>query len=133
MRRAYQRSQAQVNSFISVIPDIPSDTEVASGRKIEGNDTFFKLVTVDGNLSATNQAFAHDISDLDRVYRLWGNAKRDDADDQDIVLLNPDATTQRNIFLSVDTTNILVNIGTDWAGAGDILSDLKVFLEYTKT
>ena len=132
MRRAYQRSRAQVLTGIAVNPDLPDNTEVASCRQIEGNDTFYKLVVVSGNLSVSSQTHAHGITGLDRVYRLWGNAKRNDANDQDVVLHNPDATLLRNIFLSVDDSDIIINIGTDWAGAGNVLSNLKVFMEYSK-
>ena len=130
MRRAYHRN---INtSGLAVNPDLPDDTEVASGRQIDGKDTFYKLVTKSGNLTAVNQSHPHNITGIDRAFSLQGSAKRDDVNNQDILFHNPDATTQRNIFLSIDDTNLSFNIGTLWAGAGDTLSELRVFVEYTK-
>lgn len=114
-------------------PDLVSGVEVASGRKIEGVDTFIKMIKKSGNLAVGANTQAHSITGLIKMYRLWGVALRDDASSTHILLANADENPVAVNNLASDDTNILITLGTVWTGSGNILSDALLFMEYTKS
>ena len=118
---------------ISDNPDLVSGVEVASGRKIGGVSTFLKMIKRTGALSVGANTQAHSITGLIKMYRLWGVALRDSVGNDSVLLANADVNVTAVNNLVSDDTNIIMTIGTVWTGAGSILSDALIFMEYTKT
>lgn len=136
MRNAYVHSAESLQAFMGPIsdnPDLVSGVEVASGRKIGGVSTFLKMIKRTGALAVGANTQAHSITGLIKMYRLWGVALRDSAGNDSVLLANADVNVTAVNNLVSDNTNIIINIGTVWTGAGSILSDALIFMEYTKS
>ena len=136
MRNAYVHSAESLQSFMGTIsdnPDLVSGVEVASGRKIGGVSTFLKMIKRTGALSVVANTQAHCITGLIKMYRLLGVALRDSLGNDSVLLANADVNVTAVNNLVSDDTNIIMTIGTVWTGAGSILSDALIFMEYTKS
>jgi hypothetical protein len=91
-------------------PQVFSTGEVDTGRTwIDGKTIYRKVITSSGNIST------------------------DDASTQQIPLPYPSDSATTLIISFADDTNVAVNVGTFWTGAGNTLSDPIFILEYTKT
>ena len=136
MRNAYVHSAESLQSFMGTIsdnPDLVSGVEVASGRKIGGVSTFLKMIKRTGALAVGVNTQAHSITGLIKMYRLWGVALRDDVGRTHYLLASAEVNLAAVNNLVSDNTNIIMTIGTAWTGAGSILSDALIFMEYTKS
>ena len=106
-------------------------TEAASGRQVDGVNTFLKLVKQSGNLSTGITNIAHGISTIDRVISAEAYCHRDNGAELPFPFVSTSSTFVNSFQL--DGTNIIVNVGTGFTGAGNTLSDLHTLIEYTKT
>ncbi len=114
------------------LPDLPLNTEVESGRKIYGEDTFFKALEFVGNVPAsTTQDIAHGVTGLKRVVRFGGVITDDDGDHFDLSFGT--SASAFGIQLQADATNVTILTGSGWTGAGNLLKDPRIVIEYTKT
>ncbi len=107
-------------------------TEKQVGSTDDGNETLYeKLVQTSGNLGTGSQNIAHGISNLDRVVEAEVWALRDNG--AKVPFPFTSATAGFIVSLQVDATNIVLNVGASWTGAGNTLSDVWALLRYTKT
>lgn len=114
------------------LPDLPLNTEVESGRQLYGEDTFFKAVEFVGNVPAsTTKTMAHGVTGLKRVLRFWGAITDDDGDHHELSFGTPFSAF--GIQLQADATNVTIITGSGWTGAGNLLKDPRIVIEYTKT
>jgi hypothetical protein len=115
-------------------PQVFSTGEVDTGRTwIDGKTIYRKVITSSGNISTGLTNYAHSITGLARILTFAGHAIRDDASTQQIPLPYPSDSATTLIISFADDTNVAVNVGTFWTGAGNTLSDPIFILEYTKT
>jgi hypothetical protein len=111
-----------------------STTEHKTGRKwIDGKDVYRKVITASGNMSTGLTNYAHSITGLDRMIEVSGHALRDDAKTQQVPIPYPNDSATTLIIIVPDDTNIAVNVGSFWTGAGNTLSEPRFVVEYTKT
>lgn len=114
--------------------DSYSSAERDTGRKWTNGDTIYrKVITSSGAMSTGVTNYPHSITGLKRLLFFEGHATRDDASVQQTPLPYPSTSATIANLPIVDNTNIAVNIGTFWTGAGNTLSDPIFILEYTKT
>lgn len=114
------------------LPTLPLNTEVPSGRQVKGEDTFLKYVEFIGLVPASStKTIAHGITGLDRIIHFWGSITTDDDDQMPLPFASPFANI--GVQLQADATNVRVLPGSFWTGAGNLLEDPKIVIEYTKT
>ena len=114
--------------------DSYSSSERDTGRKwIDGSPICRKVITASGNMATGVTNYAHGITGLSRLIIFSGYCLRDDAASQQVSLPFPSSSVTTEITPIVDDTNISVNVGTFWTGAGNTLSDPIFVIEYTKT
>lgn len=132
---AYDRHSNELPGLLNLAtnPDFLNGVEVASGRQVDGSDTFYKMVKLDGDIEPIPQSFAHNITGIDRVVDMYGLAKRDNAGAQEIAFAGTDVVVVDASFLAVEVNVIIIAPAAKYTGAGNTLSDLRIFLEYTKT
>jgi hypothetical protein len=136
MRYAYGLGPTQAQALAGLDNanmDLVDGVEVASGREIGGVATYIKMIKRTGDLSTGLTSVAHGITGLIKMYSCRGVTLRDSADDSHILLANSDENPTAVNNLATDDTNILITIGTVWTGAGNVLSEALIFMEYTKS
>jgi hypothetical protein len=113
------------------LPSLPDNVEVPSGRALSGKPTYLKLVRPPAGAIATGAtSYAHGIVGLDEVFSYHGVAQRDNGDQ--VILPFVSLTLTFMVTLNMDATNMKLNVGSSWTGAGNILSDPTFMLEYSK-
>lgn len=115
-----------------------STSEVDTKREWVDGKTIFRKVINDvgsGTYSTGTNTIAHGLdmaSVVDKVVSLSGMVQRD-ANNEDLPLPYPSPTAVTwNIGLSIRNTNLHLDLGTSWTGAGNQLSDAQIVIEYTK-
>lgn len=129
---AYERHSSELSSLLATNPDLVKGVEVASGRQVDGKDTFYKLIATEADLAVGSQGIAHGISTIARVVHMYGVAERDSAGGQDVTFANTDLASNGINFLAVNETTVIISVATGFTGAGNTLSKLRIFLEYSK-
>jgi len=113
------------------LPDL-STTEIVSGRTVNGEVTYLKMVVQSGNLSTGVNSIAHGITGLARVVSMYGSACAA-ALGQCIPLPYAFPGSTYNVELNyTDATNIKIAVGSSWT-SGAVLSNAWVQIEYTKS
>lgn len=111
------------------LPSLEDGVEVASGRKVLGNDTFFKLISFGTLPNATTKSVAHSISGsfvvVDMSFTAANGAAQVSAPFvQSLHLGNDNFMLQ----LNVDGTNIIIETLEDWSTH----TQSQIILEYYK-
>lgn len=130
---AYDRHDSELASLLATHPDfIKNGTEsTPSGRQVDGADTYWRMVTKQGNLGTGAQGIAHNIPLISRVLNMYGIARRDNASKQDITFPHTDLAANGIHFLGLNETHVVISVGSGYTGAGNTLSKLRIFMEYT--
>lgn len=90
-----------------------------------------KTVINAGNLATGTVNIAHGISGLNDVLFIRGYADRSNGSQVPIPF--PSGTSTFVVSLQVDGTNIILGVGTSWTGAGNVLSNARFTIFYTKS
>lgn len=109
-------------------------TETATGRQINGKDTYIKVIEIGSSLSTGANSQAHGISVLDQVLRSNITCVRpvSGAGNEDICVPFITSSTTFGVGCQFDATNMIINVGTGWTGTNNILTSCRAILEYTK-
>lgn len=120
------------NDF-AIVEDITT-TEQATGRTVDGAATYTKLIKQSGNLSVGTTNVAHGITGLTKVVRTYAVAQRVTAIQGTEQVVFPFLSSTVSFLASVhfDSTNLIIRLGTGWAGTNNVLSDLWAAIEYLK-
>ena len=110
------------------LPDLVDDTEVASGRTVNGNPSYFKLVdcgTLPG--AGSNTATAHNIANPFTCISMFGSAVRPSPLDNRPLPFVAHSFATSQILIAADPTDVVIFVTNNfsaWTG--------KVLLEYIK-
>lgn len=108
-------------------------TEALSGRTIDGVASYVKLVKSAGSLTnGASNNFAHGISGMTRLVSVFVSVE--DQTPQWIPVVGGYNSASGSLFglsVSVDATNVIVDVGSAWA-ATNLLENFWVVLEYLK-
>lgn len=110
-----------------------STTEQATPRTwVDGSVIYQKTIYRAGNLATGATSIAHGITGLSRLIWMHSTALRSNGEQ---VPFTWGTATSINWLLGhrVDATNVLLNVGTNWAGAGNVLSEYYGTMIYTKS
>lgn len=108
-------------------------SEHPTGEHVEGKAIYRKMVKQSGNLTAgASNNVAHGISSFSKIVGCYGTILRSSG--TTIPLEWHDRTTGTNFQVQVwvDATNVVLSLGAAWSGAGNVLSDAWIILEYLK-
>lgn len=107
-------------------------TEEWTGRLWhDGKKIYRRVLRITGSLSTGDNTLAHGVTP-DDVVSCTGWCHRDDAGSQQLPINFAAASASSAIATKTDDTNVIVNVGTGYSGAGNTLSNLSVVFEYTK-
>lgn len=112
------------------LPDLVNLTEVASGRQVLGNDSFFKLVDT-GALANSGSTFTnHGIASPMRIISAMGNAKNPTTNDNRPLpfSIHP-AASSGGIAVIIDATRIGIHTAfnySPWTSSHIILEYIKI-------
>lgn len=117
-------------SYIPTVVTSIGTTGRPTGEYVEGKPVYRKIVKHSGNLSTGANNIAHSISSFSKILRLEGTILRSNG--ATIPLEWHDKATGSNFHVTVwaDATNIVITLGTAWSGAGNVLSDPWVIIDY---
>lgn len=118
-------------SYIPWSPHIRT-TENTTGDFLEGKAVYRKMVKHSGNLSTGTNNIAHGISGLTKVVGCYGTVLRSNGTTYPMPSWNDRAVSNFNYYTQLDGTNIIITVGTAWTGAGNVLSDPWIIIEYLK-
>lgn len=107
-------------------------TEQATNRTYLSGETIYqKTVVRAGNLPTAGTNVAHGITGLGSVLAVRAFCDRSNGDQVPI----PYSTTSVAfaVALLINATNVSLNVGGSWTGAGNVLSNFRITLFYTKT
>lgn len=114
------------------LPTLPLNTEVESGRKVYGEDTFLKAIEFVGSLTpSVGKDIAHGVTGLDRLIDVYGTCVTSTAGAR-IPLTFGSPFSSFGIQIQGDDTNITVTPGSGWTGV-NTLTNPRIVIEYTKT
>lgn len=102
-----------------------------TGDYVEGKPVYRKIVKHSGNLTASSaNNVAHGISSFSKIVGCRGTILRSSG--TTIPLDWHDRTTETAFHVTtwVDATNIIITLGSGWSGAGNVLSDPWIILDY---
>jgi hypothetical protein len=109
-----------------------STSEQATNRTdLSGNVIYQKSLTIGGNLSTGITNLAHGITGLNKMVFLQGFCDRSNG--AQVIVPFPSTTSTFVATVQVDATNAIITVGTSWTGAGNVLSNLRMTLFYTKS
>jgi len=108
-------------------------SETPTGRKLNDAVLYTKIVKVAGTIATGSSSAAHGITGLARLVTMRVSIERSNGQVLFIPLTHTGLSSTFHIGAFVDGTNINFQVGTGWTGAGNVLSDAWVVLEYTKT
>lgn len=112
------------------LPTLPLNTEVESGRKVYGEDTFLKALEFIGSLTVSvGKDIAHGVTGLDRLVEIYGTCV---TSTQLIPIPFGTPFSSFGIQISGDATNVTIVPGASWTG-GSTLTNPRIIIEYTKT
>lgn len=108
-------------------------SEQWTGEMVENKPIWRKLVKQSGNLThnAVNNV-AHGVTGMTKVLRIGGTILRSNGQTIPTVWHDRTTGTAFHIRCYIDGSNIAVELGTGWTGAGNVLSDAWLILEYLK-
>jgi hypothetical protein len=92
----------------AALPDVPADTEVASGRKLLGSDSFFKIITLGAMPNATTKTVAHGIGAPFTLITQFGSTQNPTTDDQRPLPFVSHSNVTNQILIIVDATNVII-------------------------
>ena len=106
-----------------------STTAQPTGDVVNGKSVWRKIVKHTGNLSTGTNNIAHGISSFSKILRLEGTVKRSNGA---TIPLEFHDKAQNTFQLRVyaDATNIIFGVGASWTGAGNVLSDPWIVVDY---
>lgn len=108
-----------------------STSEQTTNRDDQSAGTIYqKTVLNAGNLSTGVTNIAHGITGLADVLALHCWVDRSNGSQMPFPFASGGSTFA--VSLQVDGTNVIVNVGTGWTGAGLVLSNLRCTMFYTK-
>jgi hypothetical protein len=109
--------------------DYSTTAEKTGRRWHNGKEIWRKVFLAAGAHAAGVSSIAHNIPAIDRVVSFTGFLSRDDALHQQIPINYGQIGAE--VFGQMDDTNVVFSISAAYTGAGNILSDLEVVIEYT--
>ncbi len=106
-------------------------TAQATGDYVDGKPVFRKIVKQSGNLTqnAANNV-AHSISSFTKIVRLDGTIKRSSGTTIPLQWHDRAAASNFQVITHADATNIIITLGSAWTGAGNVLSDAWIIVDY---
>ena len=108
-------------------------TEQTTPRLWTGGETVYqKTVLRAGNLSTGATTVAHNITNLSTVLFMHAMVTRSNGSQVPVPFASPSAVGF-NTSHSIDATNITINVGASWSGAGNVLSDYRCTLFYLRS
>ncbi|MCP4899944.1 MAG: hypothetical protein GY906_23495 [bacterium] len=108
-----------------------STSEQATLRTWTGAETIYqKTVVSAGNFSTGNTNVAHGITGLGTV--ICVRALMDRSNGAQIPVPFVSSAAAFTVVLQINATNLIVGVGTGWTGAGNVLSNFRATLFYTK-
>lgn len=116
----------------AALPDLADNTTVSSGRTINGNPTFYRLVYQAGFLAAGTVDIAHNAGAFTDMWVVQALARRPDTiPAQHLPLPYVGLNLNRRINVAVRGVNLRVRQGTLWTGlAPDRISELRILVEF---
>tara|TARA_R110002096_G_C14206696_1_gene689516 strand:+ start:237 stop:599 length:363 start_codon:yes stop_codon:yes gene_type:complete len=109
----------------------PTTTEKLSGRTVDGDDTYIKLIKKAGAAGTGNVDIAHGVVGMVRLLSIYGGCNN--ADGRKMPL--PYSASASSNYISLrnmgTANNIRVSVSSSWAGA-DALEDIWLVIEYKK-
>lgn len=107
-----------------------STTAQNTGDHVNGKPVYRKIVKQSGNLTqGADNNIAHGISSFSKILRLEGTVKRSSGTTIPLEWHDRTATNfQLRVF--ADATNIILGVGSGWTGAGNVLSDAWIVIDY---
>lgn len=108
-------------------------TEHFTGEYVEGKAIHRKLVKQSGNMTASaTTTFAHGISGLTKVVAMYGTILRSNGSTIQLDWHDRTTGTAFHIRTFINGSDISIELGSGWSGAGNVLSDAWVVIEYLK-
>lgn len=105
--------------------------EQVAGRTWTGGETIYqKTVLNAGNLATGVVNIAHGISGLTQV--LFIECFADRSSGTQVPFPFASGTTTFVVSVQIDTTNVILGVGTSWTGAGNVLSNVRCTIFYLK-
>lgn len=109
----------------------PTETEQLSGRTVDGEVTYVKLLKKAGAVGTGNVDMAHGVTGMVRLVSIYGGTNNADGRRMSIPY-SASASTDYISVRGMGTANtIRISVSASWTG-GIALEDLWIVIEYTK-
>lgn len=107
-----------------------STTAQPTGDHVNGKPVYRKIVKHTGNLTiSTANAVAHGISSFSKILRIEGTMLRSNGATLPLEWHDRTGTNfQSRVY--ADATNVYIDIAAAWTGAGNVLSDPWIVIDY---
>lgn len=111
--------------------DMSTSEQSTNRTHTTGATIYQKTFLRPGNLPTGSTNIAHGITGLSRIIHSAGSVNRSNG--QKIPINFPANPATFILGVLADATNVIIQVGTGWAGAGNVLSDPIITLFYTKS
>lgn len=118
-------------SYLPLFDHDINTAETPTGETVERKLVYRKLIKQSGNLSLGSNTVAHGATFV-KLVRLSATIERSDGSTISIPWNDKFTGSGFHIAAYVDATNINLDLGSAWTGAGNVLSDAWLLFEYTK-
>jgi hypothetical protein len=118
-------------TYIPTVATSIQTTAKPTGDYVEGKPVFRKIVKHTGSLTAGGaNNIAHGISSFSKILRMEGTILRSSGTTIPLDWHDRVGATNFHVTTWADATDIIITLGAAWSGAGNVLSDPWVIIEY---